>query len=331
RAPQLAELHQLAPPVASLRDVDDAECQARYGGDRLVATILASRFRYVIGDVSAKLLRNAFSIIIRESMDFSAVLVGPREMDWPMAAVSDSLPLFFGSMTDVVRNVFEEYGVEKLRPGDLLMCNDPYRVGTHVNDTSFARPIFHRGRLVGALAIQAHMLDMGGMFVGGFDPRKQDACVDGLQLPPMLIHSEEQPVRSVYSLIFANTRFGRILAPDIRTIHESLRLGEVLVKETIDHYGIEAYVGGIRYVCDASAERMGSAIAQLPDGTYCGEDALDGDAVEASRELKVSVAIKKSGRRLEIDLSGTSPAAPSALNCGWLDVKTAVVVALKYL
>ena len=327
----MADLVERPTLEVALRDLDDREFFRRYASDRLLATILASRFRYVIRDVSAQLLKNAFSIIIRESMDFAAVLVGPRQLDWPMAAVSDSLPLFFGSMTDVVRNVFEEYGVDRLRPGDLLVCNDPYRVGTHVNDTSFARPIFHDGKLVGGLAIQAHMLDMGGMFVGGFDPTKQDVYVDGLQLPPMLIHSGEAPVKSVYSLIFDNTRFGGILLPDIQTIHESLRLGERLVLETIDRYGLEAYLGGIRYVCDASAERMRTAVERLPDGTYEGSDVLDCDAINPDHELHVKVAIKKAGRRLEVDLSGSSPATRAAINCGWLDIKTAVVVSLKYL
>ena len=48
-------------------------------------------------------------------------------------------------MTDSVRNTIEEYGPERLQPGDVIVANDPYRTGTHVNDMLFVRPVFHDG------------------------------------------------------------------------------------------------------------------------------------------------------------------------------------------
>ena len=48
--------------------------------------------------------------------------------------MSASILLFTGTMTDSVRNTIEEYGVERLEPGDVIVANDPYRNGTHVND-----------------------------------------------------------------------------------------------------------------------------------------------------------------------------------------------------
>ena len=60
--------------------------------------------------------------------------------------MSNSIMLFTGTMTDSVRNVIEEYGVERLEPGDIIVANDPYRTGTHVNDVLFCKPIFHERR-----------------------------------------------------------------------------------------------------------------------------------------------------------------------------------------
>ncbi len=48
-------------------------------------------------------------------------------------------------MADSVRITIEEYGVDRLEPGDVIIANDPYRTGTHVNDLLFIRPVFHGG------------------------------------------------------------------------------------------------------------------------------------------------------------------------------------------
>ena len=72
--------------------------------------------------------------------------------------------------------------------------------------------------------------------------------------------------------ILDNTRFGETLLPDFHTIRSCCALGERLVQESIERYGIDAYKGAIRYNTDASAASMRAAIASLPDGVYEGSD-----------------------------------------------------------
>ena len=97
----------------------------------------------------ARLLTSAFSPILRDFYDFAATITGPPHCDWPTPAMSASIVLFTGTMADSVRNTVEEYGVERLEPGDVIVANDPYRNGTHVNDLLFVRPVFHGGALAG--------------------------------------------------------------------------------------------------------------------------------------------------------------------------------------
>jgi len=169
-----------------LRELGDEEFRGRYACDRFTATVLSNRFRYVVGHMSAQLLTHAFSPIIRDSADLSGTLTGPPWIGYPMAAVSETLPLFYGSIPDAVRVVLEEYGPENLSPGDVLIVNDYYRVGTHLNDVCNIRPIFHHDRLVGAVTIRAHMLDMGGRALGGFESTNvvfgRDECGDVVEL-----------------------------------------------------------------------------------------------------------------------------------------------------
>jgi len=328
----------MSPDLTATSQVDlaalsDAEFEARYRCDRLTASVLASKLSYVATHMANGLLTTAFSPILRDWYDFTATFSGPAEDDYPMPAVADSLLLFSGTMAEAVRNAVEEFGPARLRPGDVLICNDPYRVGTHVNDVAFIHPVFvaARERPVGFTTIRAHISDMGGIFPGGHSHQKKNVFENGLVMSPRLLFSGGDPVKETWNLMFDNVRFGELLRSDVQSIRQNLILGERLVVDMIDRYGLDSYRGAIAYVCDRSADAMRRSIAALPDGDYESEELVDADAIDDSEEYRIRVAIKVAGDRLEVDLSGSSRQARTAINAGWLDVKCAVGVALKYL
>ena len=72
-----------------------------------------------------KLLTTAFSPILRDFYDFAATVTGPPHADYPTPAVSNSIILFTGTMADSVRNTIEEYGAERLEPGDVIVAQRP--------------------------------------------------------------------------------------------------------------------------------------------------------------------------------------------------------------
>src|SRR4051795_2651291 len=317
--------------VARLRELSDDEFRAAYSCDRFTATVIINRLRYVMEHMSTGLFREAFSPILRDWYDFACTLSGPPEAGYPMAVVSNSLMVFLGTMADAVRNTVEEFGPENLSEGDVLICNDPYRVGTHVNDVLFVRPVFVEGRLVSFVNMCAHQLDMGGTVPGGFSTNKLDVYDNGLVIPPTLMWSQDKPVRSTFSLIFDNARFGGLLLPDFKSVFEQLKLGERLVKENIERYGADAFLGTLNYACDTSAERMREAIARIPDGDYVGATLVDADGMDDSLEYVVKVNLRKRGQEIEADLSGTSEQARTCINCGILDAKTSIAVGLTML
>jgi N-methylhydantoinase B len=326
-----AQLDGTQPQPVRLRDVSDDDFAGRYGCDRFTASVILNRLRYAVEHMSAGFLREAFSPIIRDWYDFACTVSGPPEQDYPMAVVSNSLIVFLGTMGDAVRNAVEEYGPENLCPGDVLICNDPYRGGRHVNDVAFIRPVFVDGKLVSFVNMCAHQLDMGGTVPGGFSATKANVFENGLVIPPMLLWSKDKPVRSTFSLIFDNTRWGGMLLPDFKSIYQQLKLGERLVEENIARYGLDAYLGTLTYSCDTSAERMRDAIALVPDGDYPGSALIDADGLDDTLDYTVRVTLRKRGHDIEVDLSGTSAQARTVINCGVLDAKTSVGVALTML
>ena len=314
-----------------IRDLSDAEFEARYSCDRYTATVLSNRMRYIVEHMCTNLLHHAFSGILRDWYDFAATISGPKSTNYSMSTVSNSLVLFSGAMEHAVRNAVEEFGVENLRPGDVLMVNDPYRAGNHVNDICFIRPVFHDGEIVTFIALRAHQLDMGGIVPAGFSAMKKDVYENGLVIPPMLIYRDDEPIHHSYHLIFDNARYAALLLPDMITIYQNLLLGERLMLESLARYGKDAWLGSIRYSCDVPAESMAEAIAAIPDGVYTGGDLVDADGIDESREYEIKLTITKIGSHMELDFSGTSEQARTSINCGMFDTLTAVGIALKYI
>jgi N-methylhydantoinase B len=320
-----------SPAATAIRDLDEQRFRERFACDRFEATVLANRFGYVVEHMCSQLLTTAFSPILRDFYDFAATVTGPPSCGWPTPAVSNSIILFTGTMADSVRNTIEEYGVERLEPGDVIVANDPYRTGTHVNDLLFSRPVFHGLELAGFVNLKAHHLDMGGVVPGGFSASKRSVYENGIVVSPRALYRAGAPVRETWSLIFDNVRFGELMFPDMQTICANLELGERLLTETVERYGLRAVLGAMAYVCDAAAERMERALAELPDGSWEGEDVVDCDGVDDSEAYRVHVRVTKVGGRAEVDLSGTSRQARSCINGTALDAKTTVGVAFKYL
>ena len=321
----------LGDTALRLRDLDDAQFRARYGCDRFTATVLRNRCRYVAAHMVSQVVTHAFSPVIREGFDICSMVSGPPETGYAMAAVSETMPLFYGSIPDAVRITMEEYGVENLKPGDVLIVNDYYRVGTHLNDAIVMRPVFHDDRIVAIVCIRAHFMDVGGIVMGGFDKVKRTTWEDGLRIPPMLFFSEGKPVRSTMNLLYDNTRVASLCVPDLLTEVQALEMGAQALEQSIERYGADALVGTVRYACDLSAEAMADGFRLLPDGVYEGEDWLDTDGLPNSPRYTVRVRITKVGDRVEVDLRGSSPPTRTAVNGAWPDIKTGVALALKSL
>ncbi|MCB1749354.1 MAG: hydantoinase B/oxoprolinase family protein, partial [Gammaproteobacteria bacterium] len=315
--------------VPDLRSLDEAAFTARYGADRFTCEVLANRARYVAEHICTALLHRAFSPIITFSQDFVGAVVGAPAAGYPLTAVNKGNVIFLGSLSTGVRTTIEEFGRERLEPGDLVICNDPFRVGNHVNDMCFVRPVFHADTIAGFVVIRAHQLDMGGTVPGGFALLKANVFENGLVMSPQRLFHRGEPVREVMRTIIDNTRFGDTLLPDFHTIQACCALGERLLLESIEHYGAAAWHGAMRYTVDAAAGAMREAIASLPDGCWTGEDYLDSDGRDAAQAYRLAVTIRKQGPRLEVDLGGCSAQAPTALNATALDAQTAVALALK--
>src|SRR5690606_30431340 len=118
-------------------------------------------FRYQLAaiaeEMSAALRRSAFSPIIWDMLDYSCALIAPHG---EMLAQADTIPAQLGILTYALQGIVKEIPLETWRPGDVLVCNDPYKGCTHTPDIVLLSPVFHGDEIIAIAATVAHHVDI---------------------------------------------------------------------------------------------------------------------------------------------------------------------------
>ena len=72
--------------------------------------------------------------------------------------------------------------------GDVVLLNDPYRGGTHLNDVTLVHPVFDEdGNILVFPAVRAHWVDVGGMVPGSYSGLSTNIYQEGVRIPPIRI------------------------------------------------------------------------------------------------------------------------------------------------
>ena len=193
-----------------------------------------------------------------------------------MVAQGPYSPGHMGAMSVAVKNALDAYPAATLRPGDAILLNDPLLGSGHFPDFFITQPAFLGDTLVGFAVNILHHTDVGGQrpgsqgVVGIFDYFQE-----GLRLPPTKLASAYRENREVIGIIAANTRTPDKVLGDLRAQRSALRVGEQRLAELAERYGAATLFAAMDEILDRTEARMREAIADIPDGLYAFEDALD--------------------------------------------------------
>ena len=147
--------------------------------DPLLIPILWRRIIAATDEAAAGLIRTSYSSMVRDYYDFAcAVFDSSATM---IAHSNKSTAGFIGIIPEVTRNLVKVFPPGTLKPGDVLITNDPWLASGHLIDITCVTPVFHRGRLVAYAACIVHHLDMGGRI---YDAESKDVYEEGLKIPP---------------------------------------------------------------------------------------------------------------------------------------------------
>jgi len=280
--------------------------------DPVTASVIHGALETITVEMGHKLMRMAHSSIIRESEDFGAAIVDAEGNG--LAESPQSTPLQSGPIPGYIRGmhrIMEARG-ETVRPGDVIMHNDPYTGGSHGPDVAFILPVFVDGELVAYAATTAHHLDIGALSPGSCGiVDALDAYAEGLQLKAIKIVDAGRPNAMVWHLLRDNIRSSEVVVGDMEAQIAAGRIGAERVQALIEKYGLATFKAAGAALMDQAEALMRSAIRAVPDGVYRAETAIDGFLDDPERrELPIVVTITIDGDDLTVDLAGTAPQVP---------------------
>src|SRR6266404_2319147 len=259
--------------------------------------------------MKTNLMRTAYNMIIYEALDFT---VGLFDAQGDTISIGLGLPMFIRGMSDTVKAKLKHFGSEGIHPGDVLVTNDAYVTGSHLNHVTFSSPIFHGGRLVGFAACMAHWADIGGTL----DGITTDIYSEGLQIPFLKAWRRGVPNEDLLDIIRMNVRLPERALGDLKAQIAAVRTGEKRFIELMDKYGHNAVLGAIQSIFDQSEQAARAAVRHIPNGTYEAESYMDDDGVNLGQPIPIKVRVIVYDEEITVDLSEVSAQVKGFYNSG---------------
>jgi N-methylhydantoinase B len=280
-------------------------------------------------EMGAKLVRSAYSTVLREARDGSAALLDARGNT---VAQAELIPMQLGTIGFIFQSCAAVYDLDELQDGDFFAINDPYSGGQHLQDVFFFHPIFVSGRLLGFSASVAHHLDLGGG-APGLHPLATDVWSEGLIIPPLKLNMARDwgdggPGGMFQRLLRANVRVPHQTMGDFDAQMAANAIGAARVKELAARYGADKVTAVMGALQDYSEARMRAGIRAAPDGIYTGEDALDDDGI-GDEPIPVRATLTINGDNASVDFTGTAPQVRRNLNAPFASTVSAALSCVK--
>jgi N-methylhydantoinase B len=290
--------------------------------DAFTAEVIRSAMVAITGEMKTNLMRTAYHTIIYEAEDFT---VGLFDADGNTISIGLGLPMFIRGLSDSIKSKIAFWGKENIEPGDILLTNDSYTMGSHLNHLIFTLPVFNDGELIAFSCSMAHWQDIGGQ-LGGVT---RDIFSEGLQIPFVKIFRAGKENPEITSIIRANVRVPERAMGDMRAQLASIRTGERRLLQLLKRYGNRAFKESVRVIYDQSEKLARAAVGQIPDGVYEAESFMDDDGVNLGKRIPIKVRVEIHGDEMTIDLSNVSPQVAGFYNSGPTAGRSAAEVVFK--
>lgn len=279
--------------------------------DPVTASVIQGALENIAVEIGYKLMRMSYSSIIRESEDFGAALVD--EQGRGLAESAQSTPLQSGPIPGYVKHMLATLKArgDAVRPGDVIMHNDPYGGASHGPDIAFIVPVFHEDMLLGFSATTAHHLDIGALTPGSCGIVDAiDAYAEGLQFKAIKVFDRGVRNDAVWQILRDNIRASDLVVGDMEAQVAASRIGAERMAALVAAYGPATFRAACAALMDHAERLMRQAIAALPEGSWRAETRIDGyldSADPAKRDLPIVATVTKRGDGLVVDLTGTAP------------------------
>jgi N-methylhydantoinase B len=211
--------------------------------DAFTAEVIRSTVVAITNEMKTNLMRTAYNMIIYEAEDFTVGLFDP---DGNTISIGLGLPMFIRGMSETVKAKIKHYGLENIHPGDILVTNDAYITGSHLNHFTFTQPIFHDGELIAFACCMAHWLDVGGTL----GTVTTDIYSEGIQIPIVKYRRGGVVNQELVDIIAINVRMPERAMGDLRAQITAVTTGERRFGELVQRYGKDSVLQSIDIMMD---------------------------------------------------------------------------------
>jgi N-methylhydantoinase B len=273
--------------------------------DAILVEVLANRIVSIVNEQQAALIRTAFSTVVRESEDLACGVFDSR--GWMIAQSLTGTPGHINAMATGVRHFLDAYPPDTLRPGDVLVTNDPWQTSGQINDFTVVTPVFVGKCPVAYFANTCHAPDVGGRILSA---EAREVYEEGLRVPIMKLFDAGTVNEDLVAIVRANVRTPDETVGDLYAQSACNDVGAQRLTAMLVDFGLDSVDEVSDEIVSRSEQAMRKAIRALPDGLYENESWSDG----FDEPILLRVAITVAGDTLTIDFAGSSPQSTHGIN-----------------
>lgn len=286
--------------------------------DPILLEVFNSRFMACAEQMGEALRATAYSVNIKERLDFSCAVF---DADGALIANAPHIPVHLGSMGESIRTVIASRGSGADTPadgrgmtrGDVYMLNAPYNGGTHLPDITVIMPVFLDGdaRPTFFVAARGHHADVGGITPGSMPPRSRTVTDEGVLIDDFLLVDagalRDAETRALFASGPHPSRNVDQNMADLKAQIASCARGADELTRMCAEFGRQAVAAYMGHAQDNAEEAVRRAIAALKPGTF--ELEMDDGAV-----IRVRIEVDPAARSAVVDFTGTSEQRPNNFN-----------------
>ena len=296
--------------------------------DTVTVEVVRNLLMSIAEETYGIIVRSAYSTNMKERRDVCTAVIDP---DGNSVAQVESLAALLGSMLSVVPGIYEKFGRENVKPGDMFIANDPYHGGgNHLPDIVIAAPAFVGEKLVGWIANIAHHSDIGGKVPGSTSGDADSLFQEGTRIPVIRIRENGKIIPSVMDLLLDNTRVPQEREGDLTAQMSANLIGVQRIQEAYARYN-DTLIDCMKELVSYSERRVRAVVAGLPDGEYSFTDYVDGCGDKYPDPLPIKVKVTIKGDDLTFDFTGTADQIKAPINVPYPCTKAAVFFSVKAL
>src|SRR5712675_3639838 len=172
--------------------------------DPITRSVVQHRLSSIVKEMGEAMFRTSYSQILNSSRDFSLAICDTRGR---LIAQADHLPVHVGALPWATLAVEERF--KDVKPGDVILLNDPYHGGSHLPDLTAFVPVFDGDKRMLWTIVRAHQSDIGGATHGAYNPGATEIWQEGIRITPLKLYDRGELRDDVLQMVATTVRHPR--------------------------------------------------------------------------------------------------------------------------